>query len=280
MRKENDSPAISLFSFQDIITSITGIMFLVVLLLILLIFESKPAEPEEPAEAENQEIAEQIADLEKEFAEHHRRAQQLKEQLEEYQKMPSEQIEQRKNELTEKLKQLQEQSKSLKHANEREKNLKKQLVTQQQEWDKKLEELTPELVEAQKELTRTETTRAQLEKQLKTIRQSVKFSVDTESKRTFLLIEYSADGFRILDFATQKKFDLRKKGDSLKEHLQRLKTWLDSRSRSSEAVSVILGPASLKHWTEIDRMLTQARFQHGLEIYPDDTVSIFEGGTE
>ena len=47
MSKKDDSPAISLFSFQDIITSITGIMFLVVLLLLLLIFESKPITPQE-----------------------------------------------------------------------------------------------------------------------------------------------------------------------------------------------------------------------------------------
>ena len=36
MPKRDHTPAISLFSFQDIITSITGIMFLVVLLLLQL----------------------------------------------------------------------------------------------------------------------------------------------------------------------------------------------------------------------------------------------------
>ena len=37
MPKQDHTPAVSLFSFQDIITSITGIMFLVVLLLLLFI---------------------------------------------------------------------------------------------------------------------------------------------------------------------------------------------------------------------------------------------------
>ena len=39
-RKSNNESAISLFSFQDIITSITGIMFLIVLLLLLVMFSS------------------------------------------------------------------------------------------------------------------------------------------------------------------------------------------------------------------------------------------------
>ena len=37
MAKKDNSPAISFFSFQDIITSITGIMFLVVMMLVLMI---------------------------------------------------------------------------------------------------------------------------------------------------------------------------------------------------------------------------------------------------
>ena len=40
MSARDDSPPVSLFSFQDIITSITGIMFLVVLLLALIILDS------------------------------------------------------------------------------------------------------------------------------------------------------------------------------------------------------------------------------------------------
>ena len=51
MPKQDHTPAVSLFSFQDIITSITGIMFLVVLLLLLFILEAEPeAAGREPRE--------------------------------------------------------------------------------------------------------------------------------------------------------------------------------------------------------------------------------------
>ena len=57
MSKKDDSPASSLFSFQDIITSIPGIMFLVVLLLLLLIFEADPvAEPPKQTDKDKQQM--------------------------------------------------------------------------------------------------------------------------------------------------------------------------------------------------------------------------------
>ena len=40
MSKKDNTPAISFFSFQDIITSVTGIMFLVVMLLVLMVLRS------------------------------------------------------------------------------------------------------------------------------------------------------------------------------------------------------------------------------------------------
>jgi hypothetical protein len=50
-RKSTSVPSISFFSFQDIITSVTGIMFLVVILLVLIIIESNsvPAAAGSPA---------------------------------------------------------------------------------------------------------------------------------------------------------------------------------------------------------------------------------------
>ena len=67
--KADDEPAVSLFSFQDIITSITGIMFLVVLLLVLMIFDSReaPENKENPDEAKA--IQTEIKALRKRLAE-------------------------------------------------------------------------------------------------------------------------------------------------------------------------------------------------------------------
>ena len=68
-RKEEEASAISLFSFQDIITSITGIMFLVVLLLVLILLTShEPSAQEVKTEnEESKEMLEQLAVLQEQL---------------------------------------------------------------------------------------------------------------------------------------------------------------------------------------------------------------------
>lgn len=282
MKKEDSSPAISLFSFQDIITSITGIMFLVVLLLILLLFESKPIESEVPekSESETKELAEQIAAVEKMISAYLEQEEQLKKQLEEYQKMPPEMIEQRKRELERTLTELQHKIKRLKEVKLREDNLEKQYLAQQSELKQQKEESAAELIEEQKKVTEAETKLKKTREQLDVARQTVKFSVERETDSNPLLAEFSADGFRVLDVGTQNTFDLRKKGAAAGQHIQLLKNWLKQRNRMTETLSVVISPSCLEHWDELDKMLKGLRFPHGLEIYPQDGMSIFDGGAK
>ena len=61
MSRKDDTPAISFFSFQDIITSITGIMFLVVLILVLMILRS----PSNAIRQREMKVSGEIRELEK-----------------------------------------------------------------------------------------------------------------------------------------------------------------------------------------------------------------------
>ena len=63
MSRKDNSPGISFFSFQDIITSITGIMFLVVLMLVLMILNS----PSHAARQKAREVSEEIGKLEEDL---------------------------------------------------------------------------------------------------------------------------------------------------------------------------------------------------------------------
>ena len=65
MSRKDNSPGISFFSFQDIITSITGIMFLVVMMLVLMVLLS----PSNAARQQARAVAGEIRELEKSLAE-------------------------------------------------------------------------------------------------------------------------------------------------------------------------------------------------------------------
>jgi hypothetical protein len=54
MTRRDNAPAISFFSFQDIITTVTGVMFLVVFLQLLVIFESRAERSAAPAGREQE----------------------------------------------------------------------------------------------------------------------------------------------------------------------------------------------------------------------------------
>ena len=100
MSRKDDSPAISLFSFQDIITSITGIMFLVVILLVIFLFESKPKKADADPETVKMQksIYAEIVELEKILADFRKQEEEQKKLLAELQKMSPETIEKRKKE--------------------------------------------------------------------------------------------------------------------------------------------------------------------------------------
>ena len=99
-RRQDDESAISLFSFQDIITSLTGIMFLVVLLLVLIMLSSrKPAVAEVNADPQSRELQKQVEQLKKELSELQQERSLMDDELTELRKMTPEALEQRKEEL-------------------------------------------------------------------------------------------------------------------------------------------------------------------------------------
>ena len=63
MASKDDSAAVSFFSFQDIITSITGIMFLVVIMLVLTVLQQGPM----AVQQKNREIQAELTALKKEM---------------------------------------------------------------------------------------------------------------------------------------------------------------------------------------------------------------------
>jgi septal ring factor EnvC (AmiA/AmiB activator) len=63
MASKDNSAAVSFFSFQDIITSITGIMFLIVIMLVLMVLQQSPMKVQQ----KNREIQAELTALKKEM---------------------------------------------------------------------------------------------------------------------------------------------------------------------------------------------------------------------
>lgn len=106
MSKKDNSPAISFFSFQDIITSITGIMFLVVMMLVLMILQqpSSTAKQVKKQVTENvKKLEKEIRELKKDLAELARLDEKRKKRLAELEKLNMEKLPAIKKELVSKL---------------------------------------------------------------------------------------------------------------------------------------------------------------------------------
>ena len=278
MSRKDDSPAISLFSFQDIITSITGIMFLVVIMLMIFLFESKPKSSDDPETAKmKKSVAAEITALQKSLDELKKEEERQKKALEELMKMSPEKIAARKRELEKKYAQVaQNLLKLQQEQNEMRlfiQNAAENIRTMQAKLAVDKEQLAKETLESAENKKNLEN----LKKQLEEVKKAATFSVENSSDKNFILAEFGKDGFMVKDFSAQVDHDLRIPGASADEHIDKFIDWVSTRDKNSELVSVIIGPANLKHWNEIANRLKKLSFGYGVEFYPDDNTTIFTG---
>lgn len=278
MSRKDDSPAISLFSFQDIITSITGIMFLVVIMLMIFLFESKPKSSDDPETAKmKKSVAAEITALQKSLDELKKEEERQKKALEELMKMSPEKIAARKRELEKKYAQVtQNLLKLQQEQNEMRlfiQNAAENIRTMQEKLAVDKEQLAKETLESAENKKNLEN----LKKQLEEVKKAATFSVESSSDKNFILAEFGKDGFMVKDFSAQVDHDLRIPGASADEHIDKFIDWVSTRDKNSELVSVIIGPANLKHWNEIANRLKKLSFGYGVEFYPDDNTTIFTG---
>ena len=279
MSKKDDSPAISLFSFQDIITSITGIMFLVVLLLLLLIFEGTPVKnpPKQSAEDKQamQQMAEEIKKIREEIQKYKESRDKLVKQLHEYKKMPLSKIEERKNELERHIQQLIEKNINTKNSIVVAKQQQVKNIEEINQAEKNLADTEKNLVDAVAENKKNSEKIKELKKRIETVKQTVGFSVEESSDKKPLLAEFGKDGFMILDFSNDKVVDLRDRNANMNLQVKKFIDWVKTCDKNDYTISIILGPSKLKYWDVIAEELKEIGIAHGLELHHKDEMSIF-----
>ena len=234
-RKNNSSP-VSLFAFQDIITSITGIMILVVIIFILQLINRKLTHQQNQdtskLKAAEKIIDNQIFELEK--------LQELISDVESFNKK----IEGNPDEL---LKKMNDMLKELERLIARKKNI-------ENERRKVVEELDKKKLQHEKILRKLKDVQAKLEahkKQLATEKQKQKnafkksvFAIKSHANKSPVLILCGGSSIRVLADKGENEVIFRDSSSNMYRSLNKLSEYIKSRSKSSEYLVVLVCPES------------------------------------
>ena len=273
-RRDEETSAVSLFSFQDLITSITGIMFLVVLMLVLSLLSAHiPDKLATPSE-ETARLTAEAAQLQKAAAALQMQNHANDRQLAELRKLSPEELTIRRKHLQEKLKNLLQElkqqadclqqtrsnnlraEKELAQLNAMAGNLAKSNLIQQ----KQLAELTQDLQKLQHQ-----------QEQQKNL---LKYTIDSSSGKTPILLELSSDGIQLLDTSAMQKLDLRSNG--IENSINNLQSQLGRFDPAQHYFSAAVKPGGFIYAEKVLALLKKSGFERGVEIIPEDSVSLFQ----
>ena len=283
MSAKDDSPPVSLFSFQDIITSITGIMFLVVLLLALVILDSSilNSADRETTSPEPQpdlvELKKKISALQQLLKDARKEIQTISMQMENAISLPPEKLdeqlalEQEKNSnLKQHLREMERIRRSLRETN---RDLKKESLRLAEELRKQDDQISRQKTELANEQQELEKLKKQLERQKKLI----SYSVDSDFPKKLLIVECTPDGIRVKNTATGEIRSFVDKNDlTYASSITKFLAWMKTRNRQTEYFSLVITPGAFGYVNTLDQELVSAGFSRGREILPSDDSRIFE----
>ena len=284
MSAKDDSPPVSLFSFQDIITSITGIMFLVVLLLALVILDSSilnSAADMESAPPEPQmdlvELKKKVAALQQLLKDSRKEIQAISMQMENAVSLPSEKLDEKlalEQEKNSNLKQkLQAMARSRRSLREKNSSLEKEslrLAEELRKHDDRIRRQKTELANEQQELEK-------LKKQLERQKKLISYSVDSDFPKKLLIVECTPDGIRVKNTATGEIRSFVDKNDlTYASSITKFLAWMKTRNRQTEYFSLVITPGAFGYVNTLDQELVSAGFSRGREILPSNDSRILE----
>lgn len=274
MAQKDNAPTLSFFSFQDVITTVTGIMFLVVLLLLLLIFESKVKTAPDPNIVETTRIREavellrhQLNDAQAWIAENEARADRLL-ALPPY-------------ELPERLKALQT---VLEIEKERFLALQRS-VSEQREAQRCLREdsrkISAEIPALESQVTLLELDIPPLDSQLAILKaemarqkKQIDISVEREESKSPILVECRLEGIRVKEMG-QEPIDFSVKNDSEgKMSSVRFLKWAAGRNARMEYFVFLVKPSGFPMISRLMYEVQKLGYERGAEVIPDNDAEV------
>lgn len=272
-RTSDDSPAISLFSFQDIITSLTGIMFLVILLLVLCMIDMKKSDTQSSVKkyisaAQVREITEQINKLQKQ-------EEQIRMRINELEKIDLDSLWIQLEILRKKT----EQEKQKLHLEKLElEKLKDRLQNLQLTYNKLKEQKQKYYNENMLSAKQIAAKKDELQKkhaQTEKIKNALKFTIENTTSLTPVLVECTKNGVRIMECSTGTETDLRIPNGDFNACRQKFLDWVQQRG-NDEYYTILVKPESFEYEMLISDLGDKGK-SRGLELLPDNKISLFGG---
>ena len=270
MRHDDDRNAVSLFSFQDIITSITGIMFLVVLLLLLIAVTPRRTPGREP----DDELQQQLARLRDRLRQYETLDHDLDERIARLRRLTPRETAAR----LQMMRQAWQDARSRREAAEREKDRSalavEQLAERQNDVRRTLLALTEQIRRSEAALPRLTRQLEELRRQAARNARVLEYAVENSTRLTPVLTEVGGDGVRLLATGENREKDFRLKGRGL-ESVGRFLAWAGERRGQPEYYLLIFKPGGFRYAAILLDKLREYGFRRGVELLPDDTSTIF-----
>ncbi len=285
MARRDDSPPISLFSFQDIITSITGIMFMVVLLLVLQILHAKAvpnakADPSDhPPAAEISSLSVRRDSLSRQLADAKKREAELRKRVAQMRALPLDNVPKTMELLKRRIAAAEAEtarldSETAGFAVNGEKN-----HLSAENSGKSVKQLRHELEQAVAKTKNSRETAERLKQEIERRKKMLSYSIEGNSSKKLIIVECrgagiiakAADPEKPVDFRHPELSGIEARVASCSDFFR----WAKKRNPRSEYFSLVITPAAFGYWELLDSELDSAGFTRGREIIPDNETTFF-----
>lgn len=255
--------AFSLFSFQDIITSVTGVMILVTLMLAVELVQRKMATIEAATLTTDQTSSDRLARLEEQIEEARATLHSGESFIAQVAEIPSSNLSQREAELKRTVEQLSEDVKQIVSA----------ITSSQQEYD--TDRNSQDLPHLQNELSAARSKIGRLMAQLRSLEDShqVIYNPNPFSQKTAWLVDLSPGVIRVAEPGKIARFREFKDG-AIKSAVGDFLSWAKQRDKQSEYFVLLLRPKAIKLYEEVQRQLVAVGFDSGVDLIESNAIVV------
>ena len=270
MSAKDNSPAISFFSFQDIITSITGIMFLVVIMLVLTVLQQNSS----PSRQKSRELQTELSALENELkqlqdslARFRRQDAEQNKRIEELKKLRLETLPELKQQRIRQLRLVDREIVRLEEANEQILQRQQGQVKLKKEKQLLIQRNQDRLTELQHKIAILDESIRQKEKIYQRFSKVIRFVWNRSTPKQPVLLECSGTEISVNPINSKTP---RRTFTNYDECLVHCRTY----PPQSTYFILLLKPSAFSYGEKFSRELQKAGYERGREILPDEQILI------
>lgn len=278
MARKDNTPTISFFSFQDIITSVTGIMFLVMLILVLLLMMRNVADRGGVMEAspEVAELQKTVEQLRAQIAAASASSLELKTRIERLKLLDIKSIPARKQAVSEKIRAREADIKALLAAQSSAKRENEELVQSASATLAGNEELATQLAELQAANNSRAREQELLQDNAARADRMMRFTWKRSIAKKPFLVECSATSIKVGTHNSDKpvaEFN----GTDYMDMLAHFMVWAKGCPTSETYFVLLVKPSAFEYAEMFTHILSTEHFDRGREVLPREDVIVFGG---